>query len=63
MISIYGLLRSLVDPVTRLVAVNPQVGWANNIEKGDECYLKGRNKRLESLGYAERDMWMDEIHR
>ena len=25
---------------------NPRVGWANNIEKGDEGYLKGRNKRV-----------------
>ena len=32
---------------------NPRVGWANGIEKGDEGYLKGRNKRLESLDYAE----------
>ena len=35
---------------------NPRVGWAIHIEKGEEGYLKGRNKRLESLDYAERDM-------
>lgn len=31
---------------------NPQVGWANqNVEKGDEGYLKGQDKRLESPNY------------
>ena len=37
---------------------NPLVAGANNIEKRDEDYLKGRNKRLENLDYAERDMWI-----
>ena len=54
-IPIHGWLRSLVDPVTRLVVENPRMGWANNIEKGDRGYLKGRNKRSKSLDYAERD--------
>ena len=43
---------------------NPRVGWANNIEKGDEGYSTGRYKRLESLDYAERDMcikYMDRV--
>lgn len=40
----HGWMRSLVDPVTRLVeettgrVKNPRVGWANNIEKGKEGY-------------------------
>ena len=42
---------------------NPRVGWANNNEKGDEDYLKGRNKRLESLNYAECDMWIKSMDR
>ena len=50
-------------PVTRLVVEDPLVGWANNIEKGDEGFLKGRNKRLKSLDYAERDMWIKSMDR
>ena len=42
---------------------SPRVGWANNIEKGSEGYLKGQNKRLESLDYAERDMWIKSMGR
>ena len=37
-IPIHGWLRSLVDPVTRLVEENPRVGWANKIEKGEKGY-------------------------
>ena len=39
-------MRSLVDPVTRLVEEKPRMGWASNIEQGDEGYWNGWNKRL-----------------
>ena len=42
---------------------NSRVGWANDIEKGDEGYWKGGNKRLESLNYAERDRWIKSTDR
>ena len=42
---------------------NPRMGSANNIEKWDEGYLKRRNKRLESLNDAERDMWINSMDR
>ena len=42
---------------------NPRVRWANNIKKSNEGYLKGRNKRLESLNYAERDIWIKSTDR
>ena len=52
-ISIYGLLRSLIDPVTRFVVENPRMEWANNIEKEDREYLNGQNKISKSFDYTE----------
>lgn len=53
---IHAWFRSLVDPAAHPLEENPKNPWvmrANNIETGDEGFLKGRNKRLGSLDYAE----------
>ena len=62
-IPIHRSLHIRVDPVTRGLSTNrvknPRVGWANNMERGDEGYRKGWNKRLGVFEYAERDLWID----